>query len=113
MLLACFGTHEMQPDFASQPSPACVAEVARTRPAAQQVVAALPQILLPTHRASAQARTMCVSRAHDAGVQLLGLLRALIGEQHGVPAVDLGLLEQHAELVVAVMLVAIDGLRSS
>jgi hypothetical protein len=54
MLLACILSNEVLPHTAAQPMAAAVAEVAVAGPAAQQVVAPLPQVLLPTHGAPAQ-----------------------------------------------------------
>jgi hypothetical protein len=61
MLLAGFLPHEVLPHSATQPLPAGIAEVAVAGPAAQQVVAALAQVLLPAHRAPAELHTRRVA----------------------------------------------------
>lgn len=48
MLLACVDANVVLPNLAPQPGPAGVAKVAGARPTAQQVVATLAKVLLPT-----------------------------------------------------------------
>jgi hypothetical protein len=67
MLLACVLANKVLPHAPAQPLAAAVAEVAVAGPAAQEVVAALPQILLPTHRAPAKLHAWPVA-AHLQGI---------------------------------------------
>lgn len=110
VLLARGPDFKVHPDFPAQPRPTRIAEVTRARPAAQQIVAALSQVFLPADGTPAQSGANVLTTPQHSYVQLLHLLRTFVGKEHRVPAVDLGLVKQHAELVVAEVIVAGDRL---
>jgi hypothetical protein len=81
MLPAGILPNEVLPHSAPQPVAAAVAEVAVAGPAAQQVVAALTQVLLPTHGAPAQLHTWRVAthlQTHTAGTNQSASHRKLV-----------------------------------
>jgi len=110
VLLAGFFADEVLPHLAPQPRPAGAAEVAGARPAAHQVVAPFSQVFLTADWAPHQTCTS-MPPPDDRCLPIIRLLRALVCKQHRVPAVDLGLIEKHAEAVVFEVVVAADGLR--
>jgi hypothetical protein len=110
VLLARASPDKVHPDFPAQPRSTRITKVTRARPAPQQVVATFPQVFLPADGAPAEPGANVLTSPQHSYVQLLHLLCSFVGEQHRVPAINLGLVKQHAELVVLEVVVTADGL---